>query len=168
MLFIAGESVVARILAPREVFKFISSAYRVSRDVAHSIGMERAEWHSSSRGNVNDNYAKIQISPATAGRPDLGDSSSSFQRPGRGTSYIPEIFHRTHVLGPLKGTRVRTEDLAHAAFHLAHRGIFMTLHPLDHTAFHVAQMIDPVPQQCRTEHGYIGACHNQLDKSRST
>ena len=39
----------------------------------------------------------------------------------------------------------------------------MTLHPLDHTAFHVAQMIDPVPQQCRTEHGYIGACHNQLD-----
>ena len=49
-----------------------------------------------------------------------------------------------------------------------HRVIFMALHPLDHTAFHVAHMIDPVTQQCRTEHGYISTRHKQLDHVLST
>ena len=39
----------------------------------------------------------------------------------------------------------------------------MTFHPLDHTAFHVAQMIDPVAQQCGAKHGYVSARHEQLD-----
>jgi len=77
--------------------------------------------------------------------------------------YVSEIFHCAHVLGALKGARVRAADLAHAALHLTHRVIFMALHPLDHPAFHVAQMIDPVPQQCRTEHGYVSTRHEQLD-----
>ena len=54
-------------------------------------------------------------------------------------------------------------DLAHAAFHLLYRLVFMFFHPFQHARFDIAKMVDSISQKRGAEHGDIGADHQQLN-----
>ncbi len=53
---------------------------------------------------------------------------------------------RAHVLGALEGARVGAIILAHAAFELLDRFVFVFLHPFAHLAFEHPDVFDPAAQ----------------------
>jgi hypothetical protein len=75
-----------------------------------------------------------------------------------------QALDRPHVLRAFERARIGAALLAHAALHLMHGFVFVPLHPISEAAFHVAQVIDPVPQQGRTKHGDVGAHHQEFDR----
>src|SRR5437016_6669253 len=74
-----------------------------------------------------------------------------------------QAFDRAHILSTLESAGVGTALLAHAALHLTHRFVLVPLHPIDHAALHVAQVIDAVAQQGRAQHGDIRSHHEEFD-----
>ena len=54
---------------------------------------------------------------------------------------------RAHVLGTFERARIGTIFLAHAAFELLDRFVFVFFHPFAHLAFDHANVFDPAAQE---------------------
>ena len=70
-----------------------------------------------------------------------------------------QALNRAHILRTLEGARIWTTRLAHAAPHLPHGFILVLFHPFQDTTLDVADLVDAVAEQGRTEHGNVGADH---------
>ena len=69
---------------------------------------------------------------------------------------------RVDVLDAFERGWVRAVLLAHAAFELRDRLIFVLAHPSGHGGLNRLNVVDAVPEQHRAEHGYISPGHQHF------
>src|SRR6266511_2274787 len=88
---------------------------------------------------------------------------TALRRRGRGVT--PRIIlQRARVLRALERSWVRAVFLAHDAFDLLDRFVFVVLQPFAHFALKDPNVINPFPQQHRAQHRHIGAGHYHFQR----
>src|SRR5512146_2443365 len=83
----------------------------------------------------------------------------------RGRGLTPGItLQSARVLGAFERSRVRAASLAHDAFDLLNRFVFMVLPPFAHFALKDPNVINPFLQQHRAQHRNVGARHYHFQR----